>query len=244
MKKFIIALSCTLSLNSFADALSDAVTAATESVSNVSAMVEIINNVFTQKNYTSFSTVPNSGQTNVSVNIKGSWVGGTDGVNDFIANFKVVFGTSAVAIPAGFPNAGDLFTKKITLYALDHNIDLGCTSTTACITVDFDETLKRGHGICTWNGNGTQDADGVDIFNSLSEVFYDKTTSVNYLKTQMLDKCNYVINACTTPLAFALAGSDGSYVLAADPTSFTDFAYDQASGTSLESVLENLFGLQ
>lgn len=185
MKKLIVALSLALSSNSFADALSDAVTAAQESVGNVSAMVSIVNAIFTQKNYTSFSQVPTSGQTNIAVLIKGSWVGGNDGTDDFTATFKVEFGTSQVAIPAGFPSAGDLYSKRLILYAVDQNVNLGCTVSSACLTLDIDSTLKRAHGICTWNSNGTQDADGVDIFSSLSEVFYDKTTSTNYLKTQM-----------------------------------------------------------
>lgn len=244
MKKLILALSLIISFNSFASQLSDALSAADESVSNIQAMVEIINSIFTQKNYTSYLQVPTTGQSNVTVHIKGSWVGGTDGTDDFTATFNVVFGTSQVAIPSGFPDAGDLFTRRITLYAVDHNTDLGCTSSNACVTIDFDSTLKRGHAICTWNGNGTQDRNGVDQFSSLSEVFYDKTTSTNYLKTQMLDKCNYVTNACTTPLAYAVEGAAGSYSLATNPTAFTDFAYDLASASSAENILETLFGLQ
>ena len=245
MKKLIIALSLAMSFNTFATLLSDTITAAADPVNNVTAMVEIINSIFTQKNYTAFSSVPTSGQTSISVLIKGSWVGGTDGVNDYTATFNVVFGTSSVAIPSGFPDAGNLFTKRLTLYALDHEVDLGCTSTDACIVIDFDATLKRGHAICTERDNGTVDGGGVAIFNSLSEVFYDKTTSVNYLKTQILDKCNYYSGTCHagSPRSYAMEGTNGSYVLATQPTLFTDFAYDQANDTSAESVLRTLFGL-
>lgn len=255
MKILIIFLLLISSSSVFATRDDDMKTLAVTSVGNVAPMFDIVNSIFTQNNYTDISTVPTSGTNNVSVLIKGSWLGGTDGTDDFTATFQVAYSIPLVVIPVGFPNAGQAYTRRVTLYALDHKADLGCTAVSACVIIDFDSSLKRGHLIQTNNGTGATDADGVEIFNSLFEAYWDKSISgKNYVFSKMLDK-NIVqdVNDLNSQFVLFYLNDQGVTQANADTLSdgsayggavlnFTNFAVDLASG-STANYAKNLFGL-
>lgn len=198
---FMLIISTNLALAVTAATPANIKTQAIDAIVNIGTMVDMLNSVFSH--YSSFSSIPTSGSQEMGITIKSGWVYPT--VPDFIANFRVEFSTSNIAIPGGFPNSGNRYTKRISLFAIDHNVQLGCTSLKACVVIDFDSNPARGHLIMTAADTNTTDSDGVKIFNSLFEVYYDKSVSgKNYIYAQMYDdhytNTNYAGTADLTDL--------------------------------------------
>ena len=239
MKNLIIILTLLWTIPTFATDTDVVLARTTESTQTAGQLIDLLNQVLTAKAYTAFSSIPTSGEDKMNVTL-----------NSWTVSIRIVYSSSSVTIPAGLPSAGSSYSNRVTIYANNHNIDLGCGVGDACVIIDFDSTLKRGHTITTSYGTGANDPDGVEYFNSLVEVFYDNSvTGTTYITSKMLD-----LNPGATTQQFILNGYrkvNGVVSYIATPTvvtnnavtlALTDFCIDLPTGSS-GGQATTLFGL-
>lgn len=150
MKKIISLTFILFSLNVFADTAA-VVSRVTEANATAGQMVEILNQIFIKKGYSSFTQVPTGGhEESATVTVTDTTVT-PNTTSTFIT--RIVFSSSSVSIPtspAGWPNAGQTYTNKVTIYV--DGCGGGVAGNIACAVIDFDSSLQRGHAVITSNG--------------------------------------------------------------------------------------------